>query len=49
VLHLERTGHHKAALVQRTDFKLQGRHRKDRRRPEVTSPLSRPGSPSATR
>jgi hypothetical protein len=33
VLHLERTGHHKAALVLRTDFKLQGRHRQDRRRP----------------
>jgi hypothetical protein len=31
VLHLERTGHHRAALVLRTDFKLQGRSRKDRR------------------
>ena len=33
VLHLERTGHHTAALVLRNDFKLQGRHRLDRRRP----------------
>jgi hypothetical protein len=33
VLHLERAGHHNAALVLRTDFKLQGRHREDRRRP----------------
>jgi hypothetical protein len=33
VLHLERTGHHRAALVLRTDFKLQGRSREDRRRP----------------
>jgi hypothetical protein len=32
VLHLERTGHHRAALVLRTDFKLQGRSREDRRR-----------------
>jgi hypothetical protein len=31
VLHLERTGHHRAALVLRTDFKLQGRSREDRR------------------
>jgi hypothetical protein len=33
VLHLERTGHLQAALVLRTDFKLQGRSREDRRRP----------------
>lgn len=33
VLHLERTGHPKAALVLRADFKLQGRHREDRRKP----------------
>jgi len=32
VLHLERIGHHRAALVLRTDFKLQGRSREDRRR-----------------
>jgi hypothetical protein len=32
VLHLERTGHHRAALVLRTDFKLQGRSRENRRR-----------------
>jgi len=32
VLHLERTGHHRAALVLRTDFKLQGQSRADRRR-----------------
>ncbi len=31
VLHLERTGHHRAALVLRTDFRLQGRSREDRR------------------
>jgi hypothetical protein len=31
VLHLERTGHHRAALVLRTDFTLQGRSRQDRR------------------
>ena len=33
VLHLERTGHQRAARVLRTDFKLQGRSREDRRRP----------------
>jgi hypothetical protein len=33
VLHLERTGHPNAALVLRTDFKLQGQHREDRRGP----------------
>ena len=33
VLHLERTGHHRAALVLRTDFTLQGRSREDRRTP----------------
>jgi hypothetical protein len=32
VLHLERIGHHRAALVLRTAFKLQGRSREDRRR-----------------
>jgi hypothetical protein len=31
VLHLERTGHQRAALVLRTDFKLLGRSREDRR------------------
>ena len=31
VLHLERTGHQRAALVLRTDFTLQGRSREDRR------------------
>ena len=31
VLHLERTGHHQAALVLRTDFKLLGRSREHRR------------------
>jgi len=31
VLHLERTGHHRAALILRTDFKLQGRSRVHRR------------------
>lgn len=30
VLHLERTGQPKAALILETDFKLQGRHRADR-------------------
>ena len=31
VLHLERTGHHRSALVLRTDFKLRGRSRVHRR------------------